>query len=235
MSEAEDWKGQDGKVNKEFLFLQRVAELRSRHDLVPWGGGDVPQLAIPSEESALYADREAEGPEISDAELASRALLDLASQTFNFKSFFKRLNYELKRSKRYKRDLSLLLVGIDDWPNLLSKYGTESGDAIISQAAKVLLSSVRDVDIPGRCREDAFGVILPETPPLGAEVAAERIRTQLENVLVTFTWKAFPITVSIGISSFPQSGDEPDLLFASAAEVLLKVMAEGGNKIAVTN
>jgi diguanylate cyclase (GGDEF)-like protein len=235
VSNTEDWKGQDGKVNKEWLFQRRVAELRSRHDLLPWHGTDVPQLEIPSEESALFTDRETEGPEISDAELASRALLDLASQTFNFKSFFKRLNYELKRSRRYKRDLSLLLVGIDGWPKLLEEYGTESGDAIISQSAKVLLSAVRDVDIPGRCREDAFGVILPETPPLGAEVAAERIRTHLEDVLVTFTWKAFPITVSIGISSYPKCGEEPDLLFGSAAEVLLQVMAEGGNRIAVTS
>jgi diguanylate cyclase (GGDEF)-like protein len=233
VSDTEDWKGHDGKVNKEWLFQRRVAELRSRHDLLPWQGTDLPQLDIPSDESALYADRETEGPEITDAELENRALLDLASQTFNFKSFFKRLNYELKRARRYKRELSILLVGIDDWPKLLTEYGTESGDAIISQTAKVLLSAVRNVDIPGRCREDAFGVILPETPALGAEVAAERIRTQLENVLVTFTWKAFPITVSIGISSYPKCGEEPDELFGSAAEVLLNVMAEGGNRIAV--
>ncbi len=227
MTAFEDWKGKDGKVNKEALFQRRLAELRGRHDILPWQSDDSPSLEIPIEESKLFADREAEEPELSDEEIERRALLDIVSKTFNFKIFFKRLNYELRRAKRYKRNLSLILVGIDEWSEILAEHGPDSGDSVIAQSGKALLASIRDVDIPGRCREDSFGVILPETPLLGAEIAAERIRTKLEDLSVTHLWKEFTIKTDLGISTF--SGEEElevDELFGAAAESLLLAMGD---------
>ncbi len=100
---------------KEALFLKRLDDLRAKNEQFPWtAGGEEPQFDIPREQSKLFADRAVEGPDISDAQLEHRALLDLTSLSFNFKMFYKRLHYEIQRAARYKRDLSLCLIAIDE-------------------------------------------------------------------------------------------------------------------------
>jgi diguanylate cyclase (GGDEF)-like protein len=217
---------------KEALFHQRLAELRSKNAQFPWSGGELPEFDIPREESKLLANREVEGPGVTDAELERRALLDLTSLSSSFNSFYKRLNYEIQRARRYKRPLSICLVGIDDLERIALKSSIETKTTVVEAVAKMILSSIRDVDIPGRCREDCFGIILPETPVAGAEVAAERIRTKMEQFAVQQQWQAtLVITVSVGAASFPDNGEVVEELFAQAVEALMTTMKRGGNAV----
>ena len=218
---------------KEALFHQRLADLRSKNAQFPWStGGDLPEFEIPKEESKLLANREVEGPGVSDAEIERRALLDLTSLSSSFNQFYKRLNYEIQRARRYKRPLSIILVGIDDLERIGIKSSAETKNAVVEGVAKMLLGSIRDVDVPGRCREDCFGVILPETPVSGAEVAAERIRTKMEQYAVQQQWQAtLMITVSVGAASYPEDGDVVEELFASCVEALMITMQNGGNAV----
>ena len=215
--------------DKEDLFQRRIAALRIQNEQFPWTSGDSPQYEIPREDSKLFSERDSEGRDISDAELERRALLDLTSQ--NFKTFYKRLNYELRRARRYVRPVSLCLVGIDRFEEVAIRIGQEAKSAAVDGAGKVLLASIRDVDIAGRCREDTFGVILPETPRSGAEVAAERIRTKLEKHVISGIWQPFAITVSVGVAHFPEGVTELEDMFAQAAEALLANMRSGGNRV----
>ncbi|MBS2002192.1 MAG: diguanylate cyclase [Candidatus Obscuribacterales bacterium] len=218
---------------KEALFHQRLADLRSQNAQFPWSTpGELPQFDIPKEESKLLANREVEGPGVSDAELERRALLDLTSLSSSFNQFYKRLNYEIQRARRYKRPLSIILVGIDDLEKIGLKCSSETKNAVVESVAKMLLASIRDVDVPGRCREDCFGVILPETPVSGAEVAAERIRTKMEQMTVQQQWQAtLVITVSVGAASYPEDGDVVEELFAACVEALMSAMQQGGNAV----
>lgn len=215
--------------NKERLFQKRIEALRTQNEQFPWTTGDDPRYEIPREDSKLFSDRDSEGKNISEAELERRALLDLTSQ--NFKTFYKRLNYELRRARRYARPLSLCLVGIDAFEEIGNRIGPEGKNAAVDGAGKVLLTSIRDVDIAGRCREDTFGVILPETPRPGSEVAAERIRTKLEKHVIPTAWQPFTITVSVGVSYYPEGVSELEEMFAQAAEALLANMRQGGNRV----
>lgn len=216
---------------QEALFHQRLAELRTKNAQFPWTGGEMPALEIPREESKLFADREVEGPDISDAELERRAMLDLTSISFNFKLFYKRLHYEIKRARRYQRPLSVCLVAIDRLDEIGLKIGSDAKTAAIEGAARTLLGAIRDVDIAGRCREDCFGVILPETGRSGAEIASERIRTKIEQYPVPHMWQSMSISASVGASSFPDNGQEVEELFAQAVEALMFTMKRGGNAV----
>jgi diguanylate cyclase (GGDEF)-like protein len=218
---------------KEALFHQRLADLRSKNAQFPWSAqGEAPVFDIPREESKLLANRDVEGPGVSDAELERRALLDLTSLSSSFNLFYKRLNYEILRARRYKRPLSIILIGIDDLERIGLKSSSETKTAVVEAVAKMLLGSIRDVDVPGRCREDCFGVILPETPVSGAEVAAERIRTKMEQLAVQQQWQAtLIITVSVGAASYPDDGEVVEELFASCVEALMVTMNRGGNAV----
>ena len=93
------------REERELLFQKRLAELRAKNNSFPWSLSETPNYEIPAEQSKLFADRSIEDPNLSDEEVERRALLDLNS--FNFWSFYKRLNYEMRRATRYKRPLSL--------------------------------------------------------------------------------------------------------------------------------
>jgi diguanylate cyclase (GGDEF)-like protein len=216
---------------RELLFQQRIAELGFQRQKLPWSTGETPVFNLPPEETRLYSDLQLETEAVTQEESERRVLMDLVSHAYNFRTFYKLLHYEVRRARRYERQLSLLLVGIDRLELIAAQFGQEARDSLIRSAAKQLMSSIRDVDIPGRCRDDVFGVILPETNIEGAEVAAERIRTQLEQHSICHNWSTIAMTASVGAASFPSTATCLDGLFAQAAEVLLSGMKGGGNAV----
>lgn len=215
---------------KEYLFQQRLADLRSRNAQFPWTMGEAAQFDLPQEESKLFAERDLDRS-VSIEEIERTALLDLTSLSNNFRTFYRRLHYELRRARRYTRPLSLLLVAIDGLERIGVDGGLEAKGKAVESTARILLSCIRDVDVAGRCREDTFGVILPETPRAGAEIAAERIRTKLEDFNVVYEWHNYQITASVGASCYPGHSTETEELFADAVEVLLSTMKSGGNSV----
>jgi diguanylate cyclase (GGDEF)-like protein len=214
---------------QELLFQKRLAELRARNNQFPWNMKEQPDFEIPAEQSKLFADRYIEDPSLTDEEVERRALLDLNS--FNFWSFYKRLNYEVKRASRYKRPLALLFVTIDKLADVVERHGLQGENAVILGSGRALLGCVRDVDIAGRCRDDCFGVILPETPRAGAEIAAERIRTRLENLSVDYKAKPILLTVTVGGACIEDGVDKPDQLIALTVEALQTGIKSGGNTV----
>lgn len=229
----------DDKKAKEAEFYKRVAELRSKNNQFPWTTGEIPVFDLPKEQTKLYGDAEAEEAELTFKELEHRALMDLVAPTYNFRTFYKRLHYELKRAYRYDRSMSLLIVAVDGLDDLYRINGMNARDTVVAATASVMLRSIRDVDLIGRCRDDAFGIILPETPRSGAEVAAERIRTKLENYEVTSDGKSFRVSASVGASCFAgrplvdDSGQGPTTedLFGKAAQAVLIRIKSGGNGV----
>lgn len=214
-------------LRREALFQKRLAERRLEQNQFPWstGGGDSAEFDIPKDESKLFADRSIEDASLSDDEVERRALLDLTS--YNFWTFYKRLNYETRRARRYKRDLTLLLVSVDGLHAISERYGLQCENTVILSTGRILLSSIRDVDIAGRCRDDTFGVILPETPVSGAEVAAERVRTKMEEHTIMHGLERISITASVGGTSLLDSDKQADVIVARAIETLKRSMAHG--------
>ncbi len=215
--------------NKEQLFQRRLAERLEGQNQFLWSFKEVPTFEIPREQSKLFADRYIEDPHLSDEEIERRALLDLNS--FNFWSFFKRVHYEFRRAQRYGRAVSVLMVSVDNLQSVANIHGLRAENAVVLETGKHLLSCLRDVDIAGRCRDDTFGVILPETPLSGAQIAAERIRTRMENQVIKFDVSQFTVTVTVGGSSFPGNAAAVDQLIGEAVQALQQGLSRGGNSV----
>jgi diguanylate cyclase (GGDEF)-like protein len=218
-------------MQRELLFQKRIAELGFQRHQLPWNMGAAPAFNLPYEETAFASEVEMETDALNQEDAERRVLTDLVSNAFNFRTFYKRLHYEVRRANRYQRPLSILLVGIDRLNLIGDQFGQEARDSMVRSTARVVISAIRDVDIPGRCREDVFGVILPETPVDGAEVAAERIRTKLEQFTIVHNWTSVSMTASVGAASFPTSAQKLDELFAKAAEALFQCNEHGGNAV----
>jgi diguanylate cyclase (GGDEF)-like protein len=175
-------------------------------------------------------------------ELAQSLLIDKSTGLYNSNSFYTRLKEEFYRSKRYANNLSMALVEIDLFNQLLKSFGDKAGEYILIQIANIILNNTRLSDISFRLTEGKFGIILTDTDEYGAVNEAERIKQAVEST--EFFDNAFfnleksaqkrnsenhNITVCIGVITLMDTIKEPNDLITKAEELLLKAKSIGKN------
>ncbi|MFW5782306.1 MAG: diguanylate cyclase [Candidatus Muiribacteriaceae bacterium] len=170
---------------------------------------------------------------IDKALLYRRAITDGLTKLYQHRYFQQRFEEELQRSQRYSKPISLLMMDIDHFKNFNDTYGHQVGDRVLKIVARIIEKSIRDVDIAARYGGEEFAVILPEMTSEGAEVPAERIRSNIENYDFYVDDKVVPITVSLGVSTFPDNASEKDQLIECADNALYYSKETGRNKVSV--
>ena len=127
----------------------------------------------------ILTPRKNPGTCMSNANLYHLAITDGLTQLYINRYFRQKLQDEIRRSKRFGRPVSLILLDIDHFKQFNDTYGHQQGDLVLVLVAKILRETVRETDIPCRYGGEEFVVVLPET---GAEEAlglAERLRTAI--------------------------------------------------------
>ena len=119
----------------------------------------------------------------------------------NRHAYQERMSQEGERSKRYCRDLAILMVDIDNFKLVNDVLGHEWGDIVLQKMAAQLSKSIRVVDFVGRIGGEEFVIILPETNLDGAIQVANRLLTAIRENPVETKKGLLPVTVSIGIGS----------------------------------
>jgi len=139
------------------------------------------------------------------------------------------LEQMVQEHRRYNKDLSLVMLDIDDFKRVNDELGHQAGDEVLREIGKVLLDTIRDADFPARYGGEEIVIIFPETTIEPAAVMAERLREQVQG---HFAKSAANITVSIGVSCIC----EPDVttgfeLIRQADKALYKVKHSGKNRV----
>ena len=148
--------------------------------------------------------------------------LDGLTKLFNHYAIVERLQEELNRAKRYGLDLSCMMIDVDRFKMINDKFGHQKGDQILKHLAQLIKEDLRKSDIVGRYGGDEFFVILPETRPKSAAVAAMRIQEIFKNKMKKYAAQAgIANTLSIGLSGYPAKGIND---FKSMIEVADKAM-----------
>ena len=141
------------------------------------------------------------------------------------------LDYELERSRRHNHAFSLLLVRPDDVDDTALRWGERATTAVLHALAETIGAHLRATDVPFRYGAYDFCVILPETPPAGARVAAERIRLELAGHRLEFgPGELVDLFVSIGVASFPDDAASNAELSRAAGRALARAFELGGNR-----
>ncbi|PWT97876.1 MAG: hypothetical protein C5B53_07455 [Candidatus Melainabacteria bacterium] len=158
-------------------------------------------------------------------------LVDPLTGIYNTRTFFRKLSYELKRAKRYKRPLALLVMSVDRLGHYSHDYSAMIVDDIFFAVASFMRDAVRDVDIPACCGKDHLAVIFPETYSSRAVKVGERIREQLSSQPISEDLRNIRITVSIGVVSFPTHGREENDLLLKALDFHDEARRRGGDRV----
>ncbi|MBL7156931.1 MAG: sensor domain-containing diguanylate cyclase [Candidatus Omnitrophica bacterium] len=162
---------------------------------------------------------------------------DWLTKLWNSGELRKKLEKELGISRVTDKNLSVLMIDIDNFKPYNDSVGHQEGDEAIKTIASHLGSKSRKADFVARYGGEEFTIIMPNTPKQVAATIAERLRKEIAGLFAqTEVPKGIPhLTVSIGISTFPYDGGDKDNLIHRADIALYEAKKQGKNKVCTYN
>src|SRR6266536_2796996 len=147
------------------------------------------------------------------------ALTDPLTELPNARGFYMMLEQRLAECERLNREsLSLISMDVDDFKKINDQWGHATGDRLLASIARVIRKELRQMDILSRYAGDEFVAIMPMASQAMSEGVAERIRVAVANhQFPVRTGKTIAVTVSTGISCFPNDGETTEELLTTAA------------------
>ncbi|MDD2542643.1 MAG: diguanylate cyclase [Desulfuromonadaceae bacterium] len=228
-----------------YTYIIILTSLNSKNDIIAGLEAGADEYLIKPPHQAELKSRLKTAQRILDLEQSQQryietiknlSLVDPVSGVFCRRYLDERIHQEIKRAYRYERSLSVILVGINLFEQIIVTHGHYAGDVIIKGCAESLVEALRkDVDWVARYGQDSFAVIMPETDSTGAMIVAKRLRIRLTTLVMNMYDKELKITASFGVSGFTASqqklGFSADILFDKADQNLCLAREEGGNTI----
>ncbi|WP_084781841.1 GGDEF domain-containing protein [Bacillus niameyensis] len=150
-----------------------------------------------------------------------------------FQEVFNQLTHELTDEEQ---SLSLLYLDIDHFKNVNDTYGHSEGDVILKELGKRLRRCIRSSDIVSRNGGEEFTVLMVDCPLTGAVEIAEKIKKNVEtNPFILNSGEKLNLTISIGVSSYQETTNDPTRLIDDADGALYKAKQSGRNKVCIAN
>jgi len=156
------------------------------------------------------------------------AVTDELTQVYNYRFLKTALRREMQRAKRFRQPFALIMADVDNLKMYNDRFGHLRGSHLLRELAQLLSKQVRGMDLIAKYGGDEFTAILPQTPRGGARAVAERLRACVAEH--TFpNVKNGEITISLGLSLFPEDGIQPGSLIGAADAALYAAKQRGRN------
>ena len=131
-----------------------------------------------------------------------QSFTDPLTEIYNRRSLEDIAGRFISHARRLKSSLSLLLIDVDRFKEVNTRFGHLTGDVVLADTAALLKSSVRGSDAMFRYGGDEFLIILADTSRTGAAKVIERIRAYLLDWNRAATLEGFELNLSIGVSEW---------------------------------
>jgi diguanylate cyclase (GGDEF)-like protein len=160
------------------------------------------------------------------------ATIDGLTNLFNHRFFRIQLRIEFQRALRYQKKMAMVMIDIDDFKGYNDRYGHLAGDRVLAEVARVIRSTVRDIDLVARYGGEEFALILPEVDSTGGLVVAEKVRAAVgAQEFRTESGEGIgSITVSCGVTDNVNTTSPNDLI-RRADRALYWVKTHGRNLV----
>lgn len=165
-----------------------------------------------------------------------KAFIDDVTGVYNARYLLSTTENEIKRAERYGNPLSVLFLDLDRFKLVNDVHGHLIGSETLRVLSKLLGQCVREVDTLARYGGDEFTILLVDTPHDVALRIAERIRERVEAyVFEAGREGTLRLTISIGVSTCPEHGDDRELLLDAADKAMYRAKSEGRNHVSSAN
>lgn len=169
---------------------------------------------------------------IARTRMYHNATTDSITGIANENLFLQRLAEEFCRAQRYRKDISLIMMDLDNFTAINEGYGENIGNRVLKEVGKLFRSATRIHDLVARFGADSFVMLLPETPYSGALVVANKLKTSLSQTKVRAGNQTILLTGSFGIASSSVATTKPGDMLKLAEKSLKLARKRGGNQIA---
>jgi diguanylate cyclase (GGDEF)-like protein len=160
------------------------------------------------------------------------SLTDGLTGVFNRRYFQMQFRQVLATAIRFERPFSTLMLDLDLFKLVNDRHGHQRGDAILIEFSQRVTSMVREVDTFARYGGEEFICLLSETDVQGAMTTAEKIRDAIRGEpFGTMDEELLNLTVSIGVSSYPEHGDSFKALVEAADQALYRAKQLGRDQV----
>jgi diguanylate cyclase (GGDEF)-like protein len=164
--------------------------------------------------------------------LRHQAIRDSLTGLFNRRYLQETLEREIHRVQRRDATLGVIMMDVDHFKNFNDTYGHEAGNRLLAVLGRYLQGSIRAEDIACRYGGEEFTLILPEVSPEVLLERAEAIRKGAEELEVLYQGTMLGgVTISLGLSYFPQHGAEGETLLQAADAALYQAKRSGRNRV----
>ena len=165
--------------------------------------------------------------------LESLANEDGLTGVYNHRFFYDSLREIMEVSKNENKSVSMIFMDIDYFKNYNDINGHQMGDEVLKTIGLILKNSFREGDIVARYGGEEFAVLLPETSEKEAISLAELVRSKIEKTYFQGEENQpnDKLTVSIGISIYPEKAKNEIELVKSADDALYRAKFFDKNRV----
>lgn len=167
----------------------------------------------------------------TEQDLTRAAMTDGLTGLKNRRAMSERFVESLSFARREKQPLALVLIDIDRFKAVNDVYGHLAGDAVLRDVAGLLGAVKRREDVLGRIGGEEFLLLLPKQSVEEAGDAAERMRRMVESSVIETGKGEVQTTISAGVASYPDDGEDWDRLFGAADRRLYIAKQNGRNRV----
>jgi diguanylate cyclase (GGDEF)-like protein/PAS domain S-box-containing protein len=162
-------------------------------------------------------------------DMRRKAMHDQLTGLPNRASFLESLDHAVRKARRRQGRFSVLFVDLDHFKEVNDTLGHAAGDQLLQSVGERLTSAVRQSDLVARMGGDEFVVLIEEhRGPEEVMIVAQKILTYLERP-VLLDWREVSASASVGIATFPDDGEEAELLVKNADAAMYQAKERGRN------
>jgi diguanylate cyclase (GGDEF)-like protein len=164
--------------------------------------------------------------------LRSQSIHDPLTGLFNRRYMEETLQRELHRAQRARRPMSVLMADVDGFKQQNDAFGHSAGDAVLRELGALLLRNLRKEDIACRYGGEEFVLVLPDAALENGARRAEQLRLAVKQMRVVHNDLTIgPVTISIGVSAFPEHGADAEALLRAADAALYLAKHQGRDRV----
>jgi len=215
--------------NDDFWQGEVLIRHRDGHIVPIWQSSHILKDASGNIAQSISVLRDISQQKAQQESIQFQANYDLLTELPNRTLFLDRLKSALKLTKRNNTKLALMLLDLNKFKWINDTLGHHAGDLLLQETAKKLQAAVRNSDTVARLGGDEFSIIIPDLEKTtDAELIVSKIFKAFKQPLLIDQQEIF-ISGSIGITIFPDDGDDINSLQKNADSAMYIAKKNGQN------